>query len=70
MHSGTCFNVCAYKGSNEFETTLVEGIVDIYTSEGIKPVTRLIKDEFFGSYNGKAQKKILPSYEYLRWKEG
>ena len=67
---GTCFNVCAYKGSNEFETTLVEGIVDIYTSEGIKPVTRLIKDEFFGSYNGKAQKKIPPSYEYLRWKEG
>ena len=24
---GTCFNVCAYKGSKEFETTLVEGIV-------------------------------------------
>ena len=29
---GTCFNVCAYKGSKEFETTLVEGIVDIYPS--------------------------------------
>ena len=43
---GTSFNVCAYNGSNEFETTLVTGIVDIYTS------------------------KILPSYDYLRWKEG
>ena len=28
---GTSFNVCAYNGSNEFETTLVTGIVDIYT---------------------------------------
>ena len=26
---GTSFNVCAYNGSNEFETTLVTGIVDI-----------------------------------------
>lgn len=67
---GTSFNVCAYNGSNEFETTLVTGIVDIYTSKGKKPITRLEKGEFFGSYNGKAQKKILPSYDYLRWKEG
>lgn len=27
---GTHFNVCAYRGSNEFTTTLLEGIVDIY----------------------------------------
>lgn len=26
----THFNVCAYRGSNEFTTTLLEGIVDIY----------------------------------------
>ena len=67
---GTSFNVCAYNGSNEFETTLVTGIVDIYTLKGEKPITRLEKGEFFGLYNGKAQKKILPSYDYLRWKEG
>ena len=67
---GTSFNVCAYNGSNEFETTLVTGIVDIYTLKGEKPITRLEKGEFFGLYHGKAQKKILPSYDYLRWKEG
>lgn len=67
---GTSFNVCAYSGSKEFETTLVEGIVDVYTTEGVKPLTRLVKGEFFGSYDGKPQKKILPSYDYLRWKEG
>ena len=67
---GTCFNVCAYKDSKEFETTLVEGIVDIYPANNNKVITRLQKDEFFGNYDGKCKKVILPSYEYLRWKEG
>ncbi|MEG0038647.1 MAG: FecR family protein [Bacteroides sp.] len=67
---GTSFNVCAYSGTNEFETTLVEGIVDIYLAGNDKPITRLTKDEFFGEYNGKYKKTVLSSYEYLRWKEG
>lgn len=67
---GTCFNVCAYRGSKEFETTLVEGIVDIYTSDSKQVVTRLQRDEFFANYDGHYKKTILPSYEYLRWKEG
>lgn len=67
---GTCFNVCAYRDSKEFETTLVEGIVDIYTSDSKQVVTRLQKDEFFANYDGRCKKTILPSYEYLRWKEG
>lgn len=67
---GTCFNVCAYSGSKEFETTLVEGIVDIYTAQNEQVVTRLKKEEFFANYDGKYKKTILPSYEYLRWKEG
>lgn len=67
---GTCFNVCAYKNSKEFETTLVEGIVDIYTSDYEKVITRLQKDEFFADYDGRLKKTILPSYDYLRWKEG
>ena len=44
---GTSFNVCAYNGSNEFETTLVTGIVDIYTLIVVKRITRLEKGEFF-----------------------
>lgn len=67
---GTAFNVCAYNGSEEFETTLVEGIVDIYAAGIEKPITRLEKNEFFADYNGKLKKTVLPSYEYLRWKEG
>ena len=38
---GTHFNVCAYRGSNEFTTTLLEGIVDIYANGGERPLTRL-----------------------------
>lgn len=67
---GTAFNVCAYKESNEFETTLVEGIVDIYAAGIEKPITRLQKNEFFADYGGKCKKTVLPSYDYLRWKDG
>lgn len=67
---GTSFNVSAYRGSNEFETTLVEGIVDIYSRTSNKIITRLTKDEFFSSQGENFQKKYLHSYEFLRWKEG
>ena len=67
---GTSFNVCAYKGTSEFETTLVEGVVDIYAHNSEELITRLQKDEFFGAYGGQHKKTVLPSYEFLRWKEG
>ena len=67
---GTSFNICAYYGSKEFETTLVEGIVDIFDNNIDKPIARLTKNEFFADYNGKCKKVILPSYDFLRWKEG
>lgn len=41
---GTSFNVCAYSGSHEFGTTLVEGIVDIYPANSSRIITRLQKD--------------------------
>ena len=44
---GTSFNVCAYSGSHEFGTTLVEGIVDIYPANSSQIITRLQKDEVF-----------------------
>ncbi len=67
---GTSFNVCAYKGTNEFNTTLVEGIVDIYKADGQQRLVRLTKDEIFSSKYGKYSKSMLTSYDYLRWKEG
>lgn len=57
---GTCFNVCAYNDSKEFETTLVEGIVDIYTSNNAQVVTCLQKDEFFANYDGHYKKNNPP----------
>ncbi len=67
---GTCFNICAYKGSSEFEATLIEGVVDIYSLDGNNIITRLQKNDFFSNYKGKCEKMVLSSHEYLRWKEG
>lgn len=57
---GTSFNVCAYKGSKEFETTLVEGIVDIYPSCNNQVITRLLKDEFLPIMTDAARKPSSP----------
>jgi ferric-dicitrate binding protein FerR (iron transport regulator) len=62
--------VSAYKGSNEFETTLVEGIVDIYNRKDDGMITRLTKNQFFTMEGDSFRKKYLHSYEFLRWKEG
>lgn len=67
---GTCFNICAYKGSKTFEAALIEGIVDIYEPDKDKPITRLQKDEYFTNEDGKHKKGALLSQEYLRWREG
>lgn len=67
---GTSFNVCAYKGSNEFETTLVEGAVEVYMAGNDKMITKLQKDEYLEIHNGQYRKTTLPSYDFLRWKEG
>jgi ferric-dicitrate binding protein FerR (iron transport regulator) len=62
--------VSAYKGSNEFETTLVEGIVDIYNRKDDGIITRLTKNQFLAIEGDSYRKKHLHSYEFLRWKEG
>ena len=53
---GTCFNVCAYKDSKEFETTLVEGIVDIYPTNNNKVITRLKKMNSLETMTGNAKR--------------
>ncbi|WP_321334407.1 FecR family protein [uncultured Bacteroides sp.] len=67
---GTTFNVCAYKGSNEFETTLVEGFVDIYPANSDKLITHLVKNELFSARGAYHKKSKVTSYDNLRWKEG
>lgn len=67
---GTSFNVNAYSGTNEFETMLVEGIVDIYSANNHKIITRLTKDELFIAQGNQYRKKSVSSYEHLRWRDG
>ncbi len=68
---GTQFNVCAYNNTNSFETSLVEGIVDIYNADNTKePLVRLHKDEMLVATNGVYRKNKISSYDFLRWKEG
>lgn len=67
---GTSFNVCAYYGSDEFETSLVEGIVDIYDKTTEHRLTRLAKDEMFSGRNGRYTKSVMMSQDFLRWREG
>ncbi|MDL2247388.1 FecR family protein, partial [Bacteroides sp. OttesenSCG-928-J23] len=67
---GTSFNVNAYKGTNEFEAVLIEGIIDIYPAESDKIITRLEKNESFLAYQDKQKKIKSGSHEQLRWKDG
>lgn len=67
---GTTFNVCAYTGSNEFDTYLIEGIVDIYKGQNEEKLTRLEKDQYLTITNAGCQKGIIKSKDFLRWREG
>lgn len=66
----THFNVCAYRGSNEFTTTLLEGIVDIYAKGSEHSLTRLGVNEVFIFCIGKFRKERFTDFDYLRWKDG
>jgi ferric-dicitrate binding protein FerR (iron transport regulator) len=67
---GTHFNICAYKGSNIFETTLTEGIVDIYKPNATATITRLTKDERYTEIDGVGTKSRISSHDFLMWREG
>lgn len=66
----THFNVCAYRGSNEFTTTLLEGIVDIYAKGSEHSLTRLGVNEVFIFWDEKFRKERFTDFDYLRWKDG
>jgi ferric-dicitrate binding protein FerR (iron transport regulator) len=67
---GTHFNICAYHGSDNFEATLVEGIVDIYQLNSNKVTTRLTKNEYYIEKSGKFSKTKLSSLDFLHWRDG
>lgn len=67
---GTTFNVCAYTGSEEFDTYLIEGIVDIFKGQSEEKLTRLENDQYLSITQNGIQKGIIKSKDFLRWREG
>ncbi|MCI1778497.1 MAG: FecR domain-containing protein [Bacteroidales bacterium] len=67
---GTHFNVYAYKGSTDFKTTLLQGVVDIYTKGSDKRIARLMKGEYFEAESGKNIVGKTNSLDILKWRDG
>ena len=67
---GTKFNVCSYNGTDFFEAALVEGVIDIYEANGVRPLLRMQKDEIFYAASGKYKRTKMHSDDFLRWTEG
>ncbi len=66
---GTEFNVCAYSNSNKFETTLINGEVEVSLKENSERIR--IKPNSQVSYkNGHLEIGRVRNYESYRWKEG
>lgn len=66
---GTEFNVKAYRGSNSFETALLNGSVEILTPHTNKKV-KVTPDEMAVLRAGKLVTQKIPDKNYFKWKEG
>lgn len=66
---GTEFNLKAYDNSNQFETSLLKGSVDIVDLVYARSV-RLEPNEMVYQKNGELLKKEIEDVNYFRWKEG
>ena len=67
---GTSFNVCAYKNSGEFETSLIEGSVEVYPIDSKKLIACLKKNQSLSIKKEIASKGVVKSAEFLKWKDG
>lgn len=67
---GTKFNVFAYKGRNEFQTSLVEGSVKIYDSRDEAHALFIEPNERVDLVGNKLVKSPFASMDFLSWKEG
>ena len=66
---GTEFNVKAYRGSNSFETALLNGSVEILTPDR-KNNIRINPDQMAILLDGKIVTENIPDKNYFKWKEG
>lgn len=69
--TGTKFDVCSYKGSNNFIARLIEGSINLLAnSEEEKPLSTLTKGKYFAMKNGKYRTGEMTSNNALAWMEG
>ncbi len=67
---GTEFNVFAYGGYPYFETSLVEGSVDVYSPLSNDMPIRLSPNTYVYLENGKLVRKKIEHNSYFLWREG
>lgn len=67
---GTHFNVYAYKGRNEFRTSLLEGAVKIYDRKDESKAVLLTPNEQAELIENKLIKTSFDSKDFLLWREG
>lgn len=67
---GTKFNVFAYKGRNEFNTSLMEGSVKIYTIQDEQNALFMEPNEHVELIGNKLVKSFINNADFLLWKEG
>jgi len=67
---GTHFNVCAYKGRNEFRTSLLEGSVQVYDRKDKSKLLFLEPNEQAELIENKLIRTSIESKDFLLWREG
>lgn len=67
---GTKFNVFAYKGRNEFNTSLMEGSVKIYKAEDEAGALFVQPNEHVELIGNKLVKRAIDNADFLLWKDG
>ena len=67
---GTKFNVFAYKGDEEFNASLVEGSVKVYSGDNDAEALQIAPHECVFWTGEKLEKSYYDNTDFLLWKEG
>jgi ferric-dicitrate binding protein FerR (iron transport regulator) len=67
---GTNFNVFAYENKAAFETSLLDGSVEISYKDKDIPAVRLSPNERVTAIDGRLVKSVIDNFDHFRWREG
>ncbi len=67
---GTEFNVIAYGSEDVWETSLLEGSIEVYKPEAPQKVVALEPNNMLYHENNKLKKKVINRYDHYLWREG